>query len=452
MNRSILTYSAIPSTVVSNIVLLEGHFNYTVKQNLTFDDFLKSQNTDASIDFLLVGLDNDVDARKLYQAARDGHIKHPVIVVGEQAFINIGKKDAGYQSLLFEVSFESYSIDLFLNKVRHIMQILKRQEHINAAYMRIRVNYIISRPICDQDIFLKISEEKYVKIFHKNTQLTPQDISKYLNKNLEFLYVKSDDFLKLAGQVIDRFKKAITSQNRPKNIQVQSKIIEHSTDMVSEMIHNLGISKEVVTLTQIALNESVNVIESDPGLYDLIYSIAKSGSYVYEHSLLISYISCAIAKGLEWDSHVTRVKLCLSAFLHDIALNDDEIAKAHDLNPRDTFSFSEKQQADAHIGKALELLKSFKDVPQDVFAVIQNHHEEIDGSGYPRKMTHKNIPLLSGLFIFSHEVVNKLYSSGYDAGMLPQFMDELEERYNTSSYKEFVKILRQNFDKKLIAA
>jgi HD-GYP domain-containing protein (c-di-GMP phosphodiesterase class II) len=452
MSRIVLAYSSIPSTVVSNIVLLEGQFNYQVKQNLTFEDFLKSQSNDPSIDFLLVGIDNQTEAIKIYQAASDGHIKHPVIVVGEQAFINHGKKNVGYQSLLFEVAFENYSIELFLNKVRHIMQILKRQEHINAAYMKIRVNYIISRPICDQDIFLKISDEKFVKIFHRNTQLTPQDISKYLNKNIEYLYVKSDDFLQLANQVIDRFKKAITSQNRPKNIQVQGKIIEHSTDLVGEMIHNLGISKEVVTLTQIALNESINVVEANPGLYDLIYSIAKSGNYVYEHSLLVSYIACAVAKGLEWDSHVTRVKICLSAFLHDIAINDDEIAKAHDLNPRESLSFSEKQQADAHITKALELLKNFKDVPQDVFAVIQNHHEEIDGSGYPRKMTSKNLPLLSGLFIFSHEVVNKLYSSGYDAGMLPQFMDELSERYNTSSYKEFVKILRQNFDKKLIAA
>ena len=54
--------------------------------------FLNAQATDTSIDFLLVGLDSEDEAKKLYCAARDGKIKHPVIVVGEQAFINFGKK------------------------------------------------------------------------------------------------------------------------------------------------------------------------------------------------------------------------------------------------------------------------------------------------------------------------------------------------------------------------
>ena len=104
------------------------------------------------------------------------------------------------------------------------------------------------------------------------------------------------------------------------------------------------------------------------------------GDDIYSHSLNVTVLAMMLAKGLDFPPEQARV-LGLGALLHDIGLMDvpDRLLK---MRP-DEYTKPERDlramhcEFGLHIGRQLGL-------PADILSVIFQHHEMVDGSGYPR--------------------------------------------------------------------
>ena len=101
--------------------------------------------------------------------------------------------------------------------------------------------------------------------------------------------------------------------------------------------------------------------------------------FLHSHSINVSLLAACIGLALEYDENKI-IDLCASALLHDIGMLKipaEVITKPSEL------SKEEERIVKQHPLYGLELLKNIKNAPKSAAAVIHQHHEKMDGTGYP---------------------------------------------------------------------
>lgn len=114
------------------------------------------------------------------------------------------------------------------------------------------------------------------------------------------------------------------------------------------------------------------------------------GEELYFHSLNVTMLSMMMARDIQLPQEVVGA-LGMGALLHDIGRKDipDRILmKTEPLSQAERHLYEMHCQYGADIGQRLQLAPA-------ILAVIREHHELFDGSGYPRQLKGESIGLLS---------------------------------------------------------
>ena len=107
--------------------------------------------------------------------------------------------------------------------------------------------------------------------------------------------------------------------------------------------------------------------------------IKNTDKYLIEHCINCSILMGVFARYLNFDKALIE-DLSLGAMLMDIGMATiptDAFQKSGQL------SQSEWQIMRGHVDAGVELLEPFEQLSDTVFDIIKNHHERLDGSGYP---------------------------------------------------------------------
>ncbi|HTZ18616.1 MAG TPA: HD domain-containing phosphohydrolase [Dissulfurispiraceae bacterium] len=148
-----------------------------------------------------------------------------------------------------------------------------------------------------------------------------------------------------------------------------------------------GLLQEVFDIVQLIIQFAQHPVF---GLKDLI-EIHNIDSYVSVHSVNVCVYSVAIGARLGMDEK-TLYRLGVGALLHDIGKVMISYAV---INKQGDLSIDEYKHYCSHVTEGAEFIKSLKRVPQNVYEIVMQHHERLDGSGYVQNLTSKEINLLS---------------------------------------------------------
>lgn len=107
--------------------------------------------------------------------------------------------------------------------------------------------------------------------------------------------------------------------------------------------------------------------------------LGESDNYLYSHSMNVAILAGGTGLALEYnDSQL--LDLCTASLLHDLGLFKipDKIVKKPGKLNKEEFA-----QVKKHCSYGLDLLANISDMPDSVHEVVYQHHERIDGTGYP---------------------------------------------------------------------
>ncbi|HMH26037.1 MAG TPA: HD domain-containing phosphohydrolase, partial [Gemmatimonadaceae bacterium] len=116
-------------------------------------------------------------------------------------------------------------------------------------------------------------------------------------------------------------------------------------------------------------------------------SIESKDHYTQGHCQRVAFFACVLADSAGMDSR-SLFWFRLGALLHDIG---KIIVPTEVLNKASGLSEEEWAIMKRHPEAGLELVSDI-DFPGDVRAIIRNHHERWDGTGYPDKLSGEEIP------------------------------------------------------------
>jgi response regulator RpfG family c-di-GMP phosphodiesterase len=160
---------------------------------------------------------------------------------------------------------------------------------------------------------------------------------------------------------------------------------------------------------------------------------------------LTSLISCVLAKNLEWISKTTMDKLVYASVVSDITLAvRPELLKFKNIQEfnfnKASFTPTEQMIFLNHPKDASNLIKNyFRSAPPDTDAIIYQHHEFPDGSGFPLGLKADKIPPLSALFILANDF--SYYFLTDDEPSMDDFILKSHSRYDFVNFRKIVQAL-----------
>ncbi|WP_293264695.1 HD-GYP domain-containing protein [Neptunomonas sp.] len=157
-------------------------------------------------------------------------------------------------------------------------------------------------------------------------------------------------------------------------------VVEHSAELISQLL-STQLTNDSVKGTVVALKGMVGNLISDPELSDELLKITSHDYYTYTHSVSVGFKAMVFAKHYLGTTDQTLLKeLGVGFFLHDAgkAGVDPDI-----LNKPGKLSASEWSIMRNHPEMGVKQLAQANSLSEEIEIIVVQHHEKLDGSGYP---------------------------------------------------------------------
>lgn len=206
--------------------------------------------------------------------------------------------------------------------------------------------------------------------------------------------------------------------------------------------HKIPLSPEVANNLQEKLQK--NNIANKPEL-DTLYSVAdiltKTYNPMHNKGVMKSKVLLATSLAKRFDLSKEEIdNLRIAILLYDIGnimLPKDLFKKTSPLTPE------EKKHIQEHpMIAAQNILKPISFV-QDIIPIIEHHHENWDGSGYPKNLSQEEIPLTSQIVLIVDEYFALIEQRPYRAKLSPEealnvIRQDAGKKWNTALVQEFI--------------
>jgi len=181
----------------------------------------------------------------------------------------------------------------------------------------------------------------------------------------------------------NQFKKSL-SVVRAINLKLDNQASQALTD-----------AKELITSITEKLNSSNSAVLH-------LMEEGKEGDKYHCHVFHVAILAMILGKALAL-SEQELVYLGLGALFHD--LGKSKIPKQI-LNNRPDVSSAENNYYKMHVRYAMDKISNIEDFPDSVIDIVSQHHEFLDGSGYPKKLKGEQINLLTQIVSIANEYDN----------------------------------------------
>jgi HD-GYP domain-containing protein (c-di-GMP phosphodiesterase class II) len=254
-----------------------------------------------------------------------------------------------------------------------------------------------------------------------------------LKTNVDKIAEKS----KSTSETDDSYKVTIYEEEPPveNEIALIYPVYEQSQIATRAMFDAIA-NEQNLDLTAVSeiLDNMVESIGRSPDALLWLAKLKQTDDYAYNHALNVSITLMAFGNFLALSQKQIK-EIGLAGLLQDIGkvkLSADVLLKEGKLT-REEYEYAKK-----HVDESLKILDKTPDIPPTVTTMVAQHHERIDGSGYPNQLTESQIGLTSqiaGLIdtycaITSH----KSYAKGV-------FHQEALDKIHQLSGKQFSNVL-----------
>jgi HD-GYP domain-containing protein (c-di-GMP phosphodiesterase class II) len=302
-----------------------------------------------------------------------------------------------------------------------------------SEYTSVPIEFLCKVNSTPVDLYIKLSNDKFVHLFSKNEVFSSSDITKYQERKIESLYVKSEEI----DEFLDHFLSYLTTINYSDfkvNEQIEIQGAAHA--LVHKYLNQIGVNEHSVRAAEEVVRSSLELIENNKQLYDIFNKIKDENDYLYQHSLFIAYIGCSILENMDWTSRDIKTKITLAAMMHDISITDSELIKSVDLIEGFTPERKQKKEYYSHPEISADMVLQMSNFPSGIDTIIINHHEEPNGTGFPKGLNASQLSPLSCIFILSHQFSNYLFTHDFNEESRADALKFLEKDYQEGNFKK----------------
>ena len=197
---------------------------------------------------------------------------------------------------------------------------------------------------------------------------------------------------------------------------------------------------DVVYLWVITEPTFYQLSESITHLKNIVDDVEKKDRYTYKHSVRVSEYAIKIAKKLMLPKERLE-NLYISSLLHDIGKinTPSEILNKPGMLTSEEFTIIKR-----HPVEGADMVKNLYN--KDIATIIEQHHERLDGTGYPYRLKGEEILLEARIIAVSDSfdamTEDRSYREAFNVQFASEELQKLADiRYDKEVVKAFIEIL-----------
>lgn len=153
-----------------------------------------------------------------------------------------------------------------------------------------------------------------------------------------------------------------------------------------------SLSKEILAGVDELMGVAVGYLMRSQTAFPALLCVMLHDFSVYTHSLNVAVYALGLGKFIGVTDHLSLRRLGVGAILHDVGkakVSKEILSKRGKLSPKEWAIMRQ------HPEWGTEMLSGAADPEEDVLAIVAQHHERLDGSGYPRGLTGGKIQMFA---------------------------------------------------------
>ncbi|UCG34081.1 MAG: HD domain-containing protein [Phycisphaerales bacterium] len=207
---------------------------------------------------------------------------------------------------------------------------------------------------------------------------TEQDRARLMANGVRFLYIPIADQRVFREQIETRLTDMVHSPTLAVS-EVSALIYETSVELVNELLADPDYNAISPRLERVSRAVTTLVIDNASAFAHL-FTASYHDFYTATHMVNVATWMVPVAYTVGYTDPDELTDICKAGLLHDIG---KVYVSEQTLNKHGPLSDEEWELLKTHTQRGLEHLDQFESVPGLVKTVCHQHHERLDGSGYP---------------------------------------------------------------------
>ncbi len=278
---------------------------------------------------------------------------------------------------------------------------------------------------------------------------TTEDLAKLVGSGIKEVVIDTSKGVDVAA-VVDEDTIEVEAEKRQPNLslaatsfeeeqEIAAEAIAGSKSAVQEMFDDVRMGKAISTESAMPIVEELtaSVIRNQGALISLV-RLKTQDDYTYMHSVAVCALMVSLAKQLGLSDEETR-QAGLAGLMHDIGKS--AIPEAV-LNKPGKLTDEEFSLVKLHPERGHQLLIDANVEDSATLDVSLNHHEKIDGTGYPNQLKGDELSIFAKMGavcdVYDAVTSKRIYKQAWEPGIAIKRMSEWEGHFDEAVFNAFI--------------
>lgn len=313
----------------------------------------------------------------------------------------------------------------------------------NEKFTAIDLDLFLSGKVLPYDVYLLIGTERYIKVIRQSDSFTKSQLSKLKERGVRDLFMRREDFQDYVSKnvgIIRNFPKIPVSPEK------KSLFIKQTNRLISEKLIGMDIGKDGITLSKDIIEATLSLVTSSGDLLLQLELLKDNRSDVFAHSLNVAVFSVLIAKKLHWTSPVTHMRLSIAGLFHDIG--KIKLPETILTIPAEDLDDSEFNMLRGHVEVGVKMLRTLNVIDEEILLLIEQHHEQEAGAGFPRGIRKNAINPLAKVIHVADDFCQKMSERKQNFATIIEVINQMEAEMDKNYDAGCVRALKSIFVKR----
>ncbi|SFB82172.1 HD-GYP domain-containing protein [Pseudoalteromonas denitrificans] len=281
------------------------------------------------------------------------------------------------------------------------------------------------------EVVVDLAQKDPTIVSQKQETIVEKKLQESASKNIE----STEKIKKTKKQILDdisleqEFSKACITYDQSLN-----KVRTVHQDIASGMKVDIKILQKVAT-------EIIDSVFRNEDAMAVLTRLRDKNAYAWRHTINSAILISVFARYLNY-SKKSAHELTLGALLHDLGQARVPLGI---INKLSSLSELENKAMQKHVAHGFNLSKTQKGVTPVMLDMIVNHHERLDGSGYPRGITGEKLSkaarMMAIVDAYDAMTADRVFKQGLEPISVLRHLLGQKEKYDSVLVQKFIKCM-----------
>lgn len=244
------------------------------------------------------------------------------------------------------------------------------------GYLPVATAALTPSAVLSCDLFIQRTHEELPQLYRgKSYPLFDADLEHLRSEGVDHLYIQLSDADAYRAYLCDN-----VLHDPEKPVSTRMKALREATRVMFQDALTARDCGDLITVARGFGQELATLVSENSSAFTELFKTLEHDYYTFTHVCNVSLYCALIARGLGMTSSTELAEITAAGLLHDIGKRHIPLTI---LNKTEKLTDEEWAQICEHPGNGFRELATRGDLSWAQLMVVYQHHERMDGSGYP---------------------------------------------------------------------